>query len=71
MWYCLHDPTFSRFSRTPTCDRQTDGQTDDEADTMTANTHASECHVGKKNVCLTLSHVRYCGWADNSGPSSK
>jgi len=48
MWYCLHDPTFSRFSRIPTCDRQTDGQTDDEADTMTANTHASECHVGKK-----------------------
>jgi len=24
---CLRDPTFSRFSRTPTCDRQTDGQT--------------------------------------------
>jgi len=21
---CLSDPTFSRFSRTPTCDRQTD-----------------------------------------------
>jgi len=25
---CLRDPTFSRFSRTPTCDGQTDGQTD-------------------------------------------
>jgi len=24
----LRDPTFSRFSSTPTCDRQTDGQTD-------------------------------------------
>jgi len=24
MWHCLHDPTFSRFSRTSTCDRQTD-----------------------------------------------
>jgi len=24
----LCDPTFSRFSRTPTCDGQTDGQTD-------------------------------------------
>jgi len=26
---CLRDPTFSRFSRTPTCDRQTDRQTHD------------------------------------------
>jgi len=25
---CLCDPTFSRFSRTPTCDRRTDGWTD-------------------------------------------
>ena len=25
MWRCLLDPTFSRFSRTPTCDRRTDG----------------------------------------------
>ena len=24
MWRCLRDPTFSRFSRTPTCDRQAD-----------------------------------------------
>ena len=24
VWCCLCDPTFSRFSRTPTCDRQTD-----------------------------------------------
>ena len=23
MWHCLCDPTFSRFSRTPACDRQT------------------------------------------------
>jgi len=30
VWRCLRDPTFSRFSRTPTCDRQarTDRQTD-------------------------------------------
>jgi len=27
VWRCLRDPTFSRFSRTPTCDRQTDRQT--------------------------------------------
>jgi len=26
-WCCLFDPTFSRFSRTPTCDRQTQTQT--------------------------------------------
>jgi len=23
VWHCLHDHTFSCFSRTPTCDRQT------------------------------------------------
>ena len=23
-WCCLRDPTFSRFSRTPTCDGRTD-----------------------------------------------
>ena len=27
VWCCLCDPTFSRFSRTPTCDRQRDRQT--------------------------------------------
>ena len=27
MWFCLCDPTFSGFSRTPTCDRQTQTQT--------------------------------------------
>jgi len=25
VWFCLCDPMFSRFSRTPTCDGQTDG----------------------------------------------
>ena len=28
VWRCLCDPLFSRFSRTPTCDGQTDRQTD-------------------------------------------
>ena len=28
VWCCLCDPTFSRFSRTPTCDRQTQRDTD-------------------------------------------
>jgi len=28
VWRCLRDPMFSRFSRTPTCDRRTDGPTD-------------------------------------------
>ena len=32
MWCCLSDPTFSRFSRTPTCEGQTDGQTDGRTD---------------------------------------
>jgi len=27
VWCCSRDPTFSHFSRTPTCDRQTDRQT--------------------------------------------
>jgi len=27
VWFCLYDPVFSRFSRTPTCDRHTDRQT--------------------------------------------
>ena len=41
---CLRDSTFSRLSRTPTCDRQTDGRTDGQTDrqtdrhTTTANT---------------------------------
>ena len=26
MWHCLHEPTFSHFSRTLTCDRRTDTQ---------------------------------------------
>jgi len=28
MQRCLRDPTFSRFRRTPTCDRLTDGLSD-------------------------------------------
>ena len=31
VWRCLRDPTFSRFNRTPTCDRRTDGQTHDDS----------------------------------------
>jgi len=29
VWHCLHDSTFSHFSRTLTCDRQTDRETHD------------------------------------------
>ena len=32
VWHCLRNPTFSRFSRTPTCDRQTDRQTHRQTD---------------------------------------
>ena len=34
-WRCLRDPTCSRFSRTPTCDRRTDGRTDKWTDGQT------------------------------------
>jgi len=37
MWRCSRDPTFSRFSRTPTCDRRTDERTDRQTDTTTAS----------------------------------
>ena len=40
MWRCLRDPTFSRFSRTPTCDRRTDRQTT----TARVNTHSDVSH---------------------------
>ena len=35
MWRCLRHPTFSRFSRTPTCDRQTHRQTHRQTDRQT------------------------------------
>jgi len=35
IWRCLRDPTFSRFSRTPICDRQMGRRTDRH--TTTAN----------------------------------
>ena len=37
VWRCLRNRTFSRFGRTPTCDRQTDDRrrTDRETDTQT------------------------------------
>jgi len=31
LWLCLCDPMFSHFSRTPTCDRQTDGWSHDNS----------------------------------------
>jgi len=39
MWHRLHDPTFSHFSRTPTCDAWTNRRTDRH--TVTDNIHAS------------------------------
>jgi len=33
LWCCLYDPTFSRFSRTPTSDGRTDRRTDGRTDT--------------------------------------
>jgi len=39
MWRCLRDPTFSRFSKTPTCDRRTDGHTNENRLRGRAKTH--------------------------------
>ena len=46
VWYCLHDPTFCRLSRTPTCDRQMDGHTmiaNTENRSQKANNDQQEC----------------------------
>jgi len=42
VWCCLCDPTFSRFSRTPTCDGQTDRWTDGQTDGHRASTADAE-----------------------------
>jgi len=43
----LHDPTFSRFSRTPTCDRWTDGRMDRQTDATAYNSRAGWHRAGK------------------------
>jgi len=35
VWRCWRDPTFIRFSKTQTCDRQTDGRTEGQTDRQT------------------------------------
>jgi len=45
VWRCLHDPTFTCFSRTPTCDKQTDAQTHDYGISLRRASRASR---GKK-----------------------
>jgi len=44
VWCCLHDPTFSRFGRTPTCDGRTDRHT------TTANKLAYTCASYKRRA---------------------
>jgi len=52
VWHCLHDPTFSHFSRTLTCDRQTDRQTDRQRDRQTnRQTHDYGTHHGSMALC--------------------
>ena len=53
VWYCLCDPMFSHFSRTPTCDRQTDGHRA-MASTADAEHRAvrSDAKVEKITVCI-------------------
>ena len=44
MLSCLRDNAFSRFDRTPVCDRQTDRQTDRQAHGDTVN-HCAYIHI--------------------------
>ena len=54
MWCCLCDPTFSRFSRTPTCDRETDRQTDGRTDghRAMASTADAQHHAVKRKATV-------------------
>jgi len=38
VWFCLRDPMFSRIDKTPTCDRQTDRQTQTDGHRALAHT---------------------------------
>jgi len=51
MWRCLRDPAFSRFSRMPTCDGRTDGQTDNDDSTYRTSIASRGM---KKNSCCVL-----------------
>jgi len=53
-WHCLHDPKFSHFSRTPTCDRQTDRYTHDYG-----MYRASMVSSGKNQKGLTWRHTNH------------
>jgi len=57
---CLRDPTFSGFSRTPTCDRQTDGHM------MTAYTALAWRRAVKTNVCVSQCITEVHNTAQNS-----
>jgi len=61
VWHCLHDPTFSHFSRTPTC--RTDGQTDRETSRLvfTARLHPQ----------VRMPPVRNARWTSCTIPSSE
>jgi len=63
VWFCLHDPMFSCFSRTSTCDRQTE--------TLSGITRLSRYQKGKTNLDFTdardsewqwhqLGHMQVC-----------
>jgi len=45
VWHCLCDPTFSRFSRTPTCDRQIDRRLWHKGD---------PCNMDHLRICLQI-----------------
>jgi len=60
---CLCDPTFSRFSRTPTCVGRTDRQTDRRTDRhrVMANT-ADAASRGKNRLKRKYPHIYFVGY---------
>jgi len=64
VWCCLCDPTFSRFSRTPTCDGRADGQTDTRRQLIPALASVARVKTG-----WTIDRVEWpdsCGQHDRS-----
>ena len=53
MWCCLCDPTFSRFSRTPTCVRQT------RTDRQTQGHSIYRASIASRGKKLTNQHLQY------------
>jgi len=57
VWRCLHDPVFSRFSRTPTCDRRTDTTT-----ARVARVKTTRSNFTKLSVRVSCGHGAILLW---------